>query len=322
MQLAASGAARTVLAEAFPTLPMHELPGIQVRYPKKGGLMPAAMALQSPRIVADINREHAALDALIGREKLQGVVSDNRYGLWSKRIPSVFVTHQLNIQAPLLSGVLHKLQLQFVRHFTRIWVPDVATNPGLAGSLVRERPLPSNTAFVGPLSRFKPTQKQTAPRYRVLGMVSGPEPQRSLFEETLTHSLMELDAPCALVAGRPNGPNTPEQRNKLTVFPHLETQALQELICSSEHIIARSGYSTIMDLATLERTAFWVPTPGQTEQEYLAKHLAHWQHGWCGQEAFSLDEALQPRNAYWPELPASKSLLLEAAQAFVRSLRN
>jgi len=38
-------------------------------------------------------------------------------------------------------------------------------------------------------------------------------------------------------------------------------------------VISRSGYTTIMDLAVLEKKAYFIPTPGQNEQEYLAKRL-------------------------------------------------
>jgi predicted glycosyltransferase len=45
-------------------------------------------------------------------------------------------------------------------------------------------------------------------------------------------------------------------------------------LASASLVIARSGYSTVMDLVRMRRRAVLVPTPGQTEQEYLARHLS------------------------------------------------
>jgi hypothetical protein len=108
-------------------------------------------------------------------------------------------------------------------------------------------------------------------KYFATAIISGPEPQRSLLQQKLTEVFLSWNKPCAILTG------TPElvghtQNNWVDVFPHLMDHDFVQLIQQSQHIICRSGYSTIMDLHALKKSALLIPTPGQTEQEYLA-HL-------------------------------------------------
>lgn len=312
--LAASGPGKAIMEEAFPALEQLELPGVEVRYPKRGAMMPLAMGLQSPAILRGINLEHEQLQLLIEQHALHGVISDNRYGLWSEAVPCVFITHQLNIQAPLMSSALRAINDRYMRHYQRVWVPDVAEQPGLAGPLVWQRELPEQARFIGPLSRFKPEEQPVA--YDFLGLVSGPEPQRSQLEQLLRKQFGKHAGRCAIVAGTPEAASQPITEGNITTFSHLNASELQTLIARANHVVARSGYSTIMDLAAMNRAAHWIPTPGQTEQECLAKHLEAYGMVWSKQSKFALGAAIRTQ-PHWPELSSGAQLLSNAIQDFL-----
>jgi predicted glycosyltransferase len=59
----------------------------------------------------------------------------------------------------------------------------------------------------------------------------------------------------------------------IKVFNHLPADELRQEIERAEWVISRCGYSTIMDLVALQKKALLIPTPAQTEQEYLAAYL-------------------------------------------------
>ena len=125
-------------------------------------------------------------------------------------------------------------------------------------------------------------------------LLSGPEPQRSLLEALLLQEVAAFKGAVLLVRGLPGGGTIADLPPHITVAPHLAANKLQEAICQSKLVICRSGYTSIMDLLRLNAMAVLVPTPGQTEQEYLAQHLAA--KGWFAtlpQRNFLLATALQ-----------------------------
>ncbi len=238
---------------------------------------------------------------MIEQYQISGVISDNRFGLYSNKIPCVFITHQLQIQSGsvLLDSVIQKLNYRFINRFTECWVPDVEDNNNFAGDLSHPRSLPSvPVKYLGILSRFKKINQPV--KYAAAFIISGPEPQRSIFEKIIFEQLKGLKKPLVVVRGLPNDkiPLNNENAN-LTIFNHLNADELSQIMQQSEVVIARSGYSTVMDLMEIQKKSVLVPTPGQTEQEYLAKYLS--EKRLClsvGQDEFLISEALSLASSF------------------------
>ena len=290
--IAGSGASLKLLRNEYPTLRSYDLPGYDPIYPRDGSMV-IAMVAQLPKFVQAIRREHQTLKRIIANENIDAVISDNRYGCWSSEKYSVIITHQSNIQMPKrfgwLAPFIRKITLRMLKNFSECWVPD--TNGGfLSGALsdFSHRPDLAVT-FIGPLSRLKVLAHPTI-KYDILAVFSGPEPQRSIFEKTVEDQLNKSGKSFFVVRGLPFNNENDKDNNALN-FAGIEK--LSELMASSDVIIARSGYSTVMDLLALKKKAILVPTPGQTEQEYLAKCLGEKAWFYCvNQSEFNLPSAL------------------------------
>lgn len=263
---AADGRPLQLLMDEFPKNDFIKLAGYQVRYPKNGN-MAASMLWQSRKILKGIKDEHKALQGIIRDFNIDGVVSDNRFGLYSKEVPCVFITHQLRIQAPYFQNWIQKINFKHIQKFEQCWVPDTS-NSTLSGQLTQGINPPFDCQFIGPLSRFRPLEKTD--NLEVLAIVSGPEPQRSLFEKLLRQQLKGKNA--LLVLGKPEA-QTDEKEGNLRIVSHLNGQALNQAMANAEILVSRSGYSTLMDLAAVGKKAIFIPTPGQTEQLYLAEQF-------------------------------------------------
>ncbi|HLI92813.1 MAG TPA: glycosyltransferase [Puia sp.] len=243
------------------------------------------------------------------------VISDNRYGLYAAGTGCIFITHQLAIRTGfgrLPDRWLRQANYAFIQRFMACWVPDEAGPDNLAGKLSHPRRMPAvPVRYIGWLSRFgaaagEPGQPQPAPRIDLLLLLSGPEPQRTILEDLLLAQLHTANlGRVAMVRGLPGGGREPIRAPGVEVHDYLGTAALGTLIGLSRVILSRPGFSTVMDLAALRKRAIFIPTPGQTEQEYLGRYLAG--KGWAvcrRQRGFMLPEALAGARklnpALWP----------------------
>lgn len=268
--LAGSGDSLKLLCLEFPDLTSFELPGYQPVYPS-GHNMIWKMAAQIPKFIRVIKNEHGCIESIIEVHKIDLIISDNRYGCWSASVPSVFITHQLNILMPKgwgwLSRVIGMLNHRFIKKFTHCWIPDFPDKErNLSGALstFNERAL-KHVTHIGPLSRFK-AMNANKDTYDVVCIFSGPEPQRSIFEKKVRGQLGSTGLSYFIV----KGVLTTSDSIETNEASFLNSEALQTVITQASCVIARSGYSTIMDLSVLGKRGILVPTPGQTEQEYLA----------------------------------------------------
>lgn len=236
-----------------------------------------SMVLQMPRFISQRRYEEQLAGQLIEKIKPDLIISDNRFGFRSFDVPSVIISHQLQLRAGLLSFVANKINHSLMNRFDAVWVPDYEKAPGLTGVLSHGKKPGVPVHYLSALSRLKPEAAKTESfKYDLLLLLSGPEPQRTLFEEKLLEVIVRSELKVAVVRGLPeeqNDLNKQQSSNEFVWFNHLKTDKLNELIAQSKNIICRSGYSTLMDLVVLNRTAILVPTPGQTEQAYLAKHF-------------------------------------------------
>lgn len=277
--LAASGGARALLESHFPELKMIDFPSVQVKY-SRGKQLWLKLLLQLPKLIFSIYQDNRYLKRLVNTYQIDAVISDNRFGCWNKHLPSVYITHQVNLISPMpgqfLSSILAWLHHQVIKKYDACWIPDI-DNPlsgGLAGRLSHPPPKHFNSRYIGLLSRFnKKTERTTVrPGEYILAILSGPEPQRSLLEEKILNEL--IDKPLIIIRGLPGTSAEPTPIPGISWYNHADDQLFEQLVVQASHIICRSGYSTIMDLVALGRTAHLIPTPGQSEQEYLAKYLS------------------------------------------------
>lgn len=272
--IAGSGASLELLKKEFPNLSCITIPGYNPLYPSHGSMV-WTMAFQLPGFLRVISAEHKAIETLIKRENIDLLISDNRYGCWSSKIPSVFITHQSNILMPKrfgwLQNFVRRLNDRMMNNFSTCWVPDFPGDHSLAGDLISfgKSDLKINKEYIGWLSRFEP-KKNVSTRYDVVAIFSGPEPQRTILENMVVPQLKASALRYRVVRGLP-AVKTPQPDDRIVNF--LSSQELQECIEAADLIIARSGYSTVMDMNALGKKAVFIPTPGQTEQEYLAKRL-------------------------------------------------
>lgn len=272
--IAADGRPLALLKQEFPQLQTIEFKGYNINYPSSGS-MTLKMLLAIPKILKGIKKEHFELDNIVTQHQIDIVISDNRYGCWTKKAKSIFITHQLMIKSPFAERALHHRVMRYITNFEECWVPDWEGEKSLTGDLTQKYKLPSNTTFIGPLSRFSNSVDSEAVnnfRYDVAAIISGPEPQRSIFERQILEQLNTNNLKSILIQGTPE--ISEERTSGLTkIVSHLSTNEMEKVILQSKIILSRSGYSTIMDLAQLNKKALFVPTPGQTEQEYLAEFL-------------------------------------------------
>ena len=264
---AASGRPLELLIQEFPKNDFIKLKGYNISYPKNGQ-MALSMLSQLFKIWKGIHLEHKQLQQIIDDYNIDGVISDNRYGLYSKKVTCVFLTHQLKIQSPIFSESLQKINFKYISKFDECWVPDSNTH-SLSGQLSNANNTPFKCRYIGALSRFENLEKTED--LDILAIVSGPEPQRSIFEELLKKQLIASKLKALLVLGKTEE-NKEEDIENLKVISHLNAKSLNQQMVNANVVISRSGYSTVMDIAKLHKKAIFVPTPGQTEQLYLAKY--------------------------------------------------
>ena len=269
------GPQKLLLQKEFPSLRFIDLPDLSIRYSKKAWFNPLKIIFQIPKILIQINREKRWLNHFLQSEKLDLVIADNRYGLHARGLCSVFITHQLYVHTPFgksISTLLSSIQNRYINHFSACWIPDFNNDQSLAGDLSHPQQLPGTVIrYIGPLTRFGKNECQAD--NDLLIILSGPEPQRTIFENRIIAQLKGYSGNAVLVRGLPEQRETPFISSNISVHNHLATGQMNQLICRSSFIIGRSGYSTIMDLVSLGKKSILVPTPGQPEQIYLAKYL-------------------------------------------------
>jgi len=285
-----------------------EKPGVTIRYARGIGTLPR-IALQMPGFIKSISEEHRWTTEFALTHGVTHVFSDNCYGAWADvaGVSNVLMSHQLHPPLPLaVRGLAVRIIRRCASRFDAVWVPDTEGR-ALAGRL--SAAVSSPTRYIGPLSRFqvfgrpKGITGGAEDNPVLLGIVSGPEPQRSALEEALRMCFLKDGRPALILAGKPGG-GEHRKANVLTV-PDPGNGRFRAAVLAADIIVCRSGYSTLLDLVVLGRTAILVPTAGQPEQETLARDWKH-RHGWTVLSAseladFELERATgQPVRAEGP----------------------
>ncbi|MGG9970931.1 glycosyltransferase [Ferruginibacter sp. SUN002] len=323
--IAGEGPVEILLKREFPKLDFLHLDGYDITYSRYKLLLPLKMIVQMPKVLAAIRKENKWLREAVKAYKIDAVISDNRYGLYHTEIPSVFITHQLLIKTGNLftEKIVQKINYSFIKKYTECWVPDFGRPNKIAGDLSHPAVVPENEKYIGCLSRFKKFDN-VKKKYDLLVLISGPEPQRTIFEELLLLQLKDYHGYVLFVRGLPDVNDEKKATNTaITIINHLASNELNEAIQQSAMVISRSGYTTIMDLIKLQQKAILIPTPGQTEQEYLAKNLTEQKIFYCvAQDKFILKEAIEAANNFSPMLiHADMEQYKKRIEVFVKSLR-
>lgn len=275
--IGSDGDALQLLKNHYPNIQYIELPSLSINY-GKGILATLLFLISIPKILLWIRRDNKKLKEIIKEYHIDFVISDNRWGLWNKSVHTVFVTHQVMVKMPkvlrFLEGSIFYLQQLVIRHFDEIWIPDYADkNNNLSGDLSHKYLPTKTTKYIGILSQFTKLDEKTEPFFDVAVIISGPDPHRSILEKKLMQQLSRLPLQTVFIGGKMSEIAI-NQYSNISYIPFANTEKLQEIFAQSKHIICRSGYTSIMDLTKLEKKAILIPTPSQTEQEYLANYLS------------------------------------------------
>ena len=299
--IATDGPHEIILREAFPGLDFLTLKGYGIRYSKKAEGFAFKMLVQIPRILYNIFREFWWLHKTSRQQHFDLIISDNRLGFFHFKTPSIFITHQLNLQTPFV-WTTHLLQWMqytwFKLFYAMVWVPDMQGDQSLSGILGNPTRKPSTPLWymnlLSRLQEFATSTRVEKPANLFLAIVSGPEPQRSIFQELVWREGNQMQVPFQIIAGTANLPDNQAVSATGSIIPHLGGPALAQAIQNCSYIISRGGYTSLMELIPFDKKLILVPTPGQTEQEYLARR---WQeNGWAiayDQTVFHLETALK-----------------------------
>jgi UDP:flavonoid glycosyltransferase YjiC (YdhE family) len=319
--IAGNGRSLELLKVEFPGLNFFVLAPYDPVYPVSGG-MAWKMASQLPKFISTIRREHEQLEEIMREHSIDLVISDNRYGCWSARVRSVFITHQSNILMPerfgWLAGGVRWANERMMKKFWACWIPDLPGDRSLAGTLADLDDLHPSISYrhIGILSRFtRPVRVEK--QFDLLCIFSGPEPQRTLLEKIVARQLTGSGFRTAIVRGIPPSEKQDNLDVKAHVLAFASSGELEDLLNRSEVVLARSGFSTVMDLAKLGKKAIFIPTPGQTEQQYLASQLLKKGIAYAiAQDRFDLIKAWEASLAYkgFDPFPADDTLLTSALE--------
>ena len=274
------------LKREFPDAETIEFLGFNPTYSK---WMPMwlVMVIKSPSLIYHIIKEHIELPKIIRKCGADLVLSDNRFGLWSSLVPTIYMTHQVRIRFPRwtlflepLGCAIHKF---FIKRYDYCLIPDLPGDNNLSGELSHCVKMPVNASYIGLLSRFtnvnpSPDLPKGVNEIHDTVILSGPEPQKTILKSSIMKAYADSNIQVVILGAEPDLDDSSYYDGRFIMFNHLPTAEMKKVILSSREIITRSGYSTVMELASMNRSALLIPTPGQTEQEYLAKRLS--EKGW------------------------------------------
>jgi uncharacterized protein (TIGR00661 family) len=269
--LASDGQSLSLLQKEFPHLKSLELPSYEIEYAKEGKDFKWKLLKNMPTMIDAILEEKKIVKKWVKEFDLIGIISDNRLGVFSKKVHCVFITHQLNVLTGNTTWITSRLHQHIIKKYDECWVPDFEDIPNLTGKLGHLNSPLDSIKYIGPLSRFE--KKEVPKKYDLMIMLSGPEPQRSILENILKEHIHEFNGKIVFIYGKIEARQKKTQIDQVTYYNFMTSSELEQTFNESKIVLCRSGYTSVMDLVKLEKKAFLIPTPGQYEQEYLAKRL-------------------------------------------------
>jgi uncharacterized protein (TIGR00661 family) len=293
--IASDGVALALLKKEFPHLVSVELTPYDISYAEKGKNFKWKLLAQMPKMFKAVYGERKIVNQIIETHSIDGIISDNRLGVYSRKIPSIFMTHQLNVLSGKTSWLTTKVHSKFISKFDQCWVPDNDSMSNLTGKLGHLKNPLKNLVYIGPLSRFEKKRRKKV--FDLMVILSGPEPQRTFLEQKIIEELKFYDGNVVFIKGVVEQNQISSTQGSITFYNFMNSEQLENTFNQSEKVLCRSGYTTVMDLAKLGKKAFFIPTPGQYEQEYLAeKYRIDGIAPSCKQEEFSIDKLMTIEN--------------------------
>lgn len=347
--IATNGAASLLLKNEFPSLQHLTTPGKTIQYSKSHIGFFFSMLWQLPNLWRQVKQEQHWIQEVVDRYQLQLIISDNRYGIHHKNVPSIIITHQLGIKtglAKIADQLLQKWLYRLLKNFNEVWVPDHQGQGSLAGSLSQPDTMPSIPVYyIGPLNRFAEFNTSrgflssiTTKNPSLLILLSGPEPQRTLLENKLKAQVTNYPGKVTLLRGLPQIKTTAEEfavaqqqfplfygAQNIEILQHLPPEELFKKIVEADCILCRSGYTSLMELLPFQKRLILIPTPGQAEQEYLAKYCNKKRWAICStQKKLELSMLIKKAStySYQPSSVAlgNYNLIKERVRFYLRSL--
>lgn len=291
VEITSSGPALSYLKKRFSSLRFHTLPDREVLYSKKGA---QAGLLKRAFIQSGINKDqHRFARKIVDERKITHIVSDNVYGSYDPRIPSALISHQLSLKLPFGESLINKELAKWINRFSEVWVPD-GSNHLVAGDLAVNKRVSIPIKHLGIASRFWP-KRDTEKKYSIGVVLGGPEPQRRILEHRLLNILVKIEGSKIIFRGSEKA--EPAQTNEIEIHSLGDGEEMAQTLAACELVVGRSGYSTLCDLIAIGSKALLIPTPGQTEQIYLAGRMSELpQFSTCNQDKLSEDVVLSALN--------------------------
>lgn len=297
--IAADKAPLAFLEKEFPDLTFIRLPGFEPTYSRSDSQV-FKLFKSIPNALMNFKREHRAIEKIVDEYNIDVIISDNRFGCWSRKAHSIYMTHQLHIQVPKFftwtSPIVNQIHKSYIKKYDELWIPDVENEPSLSGVLSHPADINIKTKYIGFLSRFSSDIKNEIKSIDYLVILSGPEPQRTILEDIIIKQANETKGYIVILRAKPDEEIIPGNiPDNVILFNHVDDGLFAKIVARSKKIICRGGYSSLMDLISLNRNAYLIPTPGQTEQEYLAEYLTEkGLFNYCKQKDFMLKNVRVP----------------------------
>jgi len=274
--LAATGRALAFLKDEFPHLQSINLPDYTIQYASKQRLLVVRLILQVPAMLVSLLREHWQTEKIVRERDIDLVISDNRYGVYSGKVPSFFVTHQLRFKLPRTIRKFEVISEWFnrwyFRKYTGVLVLDEAGKENMSGDLAHSGKICRHPklAYIGLWSTVH--KENVSQDIDVLAVISGPEPHRGIFGKKVIEQMKNMPENKVVILGKPEDTGKDYSYPGLQVYSFKNRKEVNDLLNRAKIVVCRSGYSSTTDLVSLKKPALMVPTPGQTEQEYQAEY--------------------------------------------------
>ncbi len=255
-----------LISKEFPLIETFDLEGYNIKLSSKKSTYTQVLN-QVFTFKKVIKQEKKWLLDFVKKKSIDLILSDNRYGFYHTEIESIFITHQLNLQIPKFQKIVNGKLLKYIHHFNSIWIPD-DEKINLSGNLSVQKKLKISAIKIGLLSRFKAIDLEK--KYHYLFIVSGPAPENATFLSEIIEKINSFNEKVAIIS--PVKLNH-HLNNHIDFYLLPETKEMEKIINQSIVVVAKSGYTSLMELVKLKKRSVLIPTKGQFEQEYLAKHF-------------------------------------------------
>jgi uncharacterized protein (TIGR00661 family) len=221
------------------------------------------------------------------------IFSDGRYGFYSRWTPSFILSHQIAFIPPKglreTSWLTENINIAALRKFDCLFIPDYPwPSLNLAGHLAHSQNLyRCPHRYIGVLSSYQQLDLEQDIDY--LFVISGYLLEhKASFVQNLLEQALELPGRKVFVLGVVDQQDelyNRYRRDDLEIHMVASGALRQQLFNRANVIISRAGYSTVMDLVEYGKRALLIPTPNQTEQEYLAYYLGSQQYFTAGTQS-------------------------------------